>query len=290
MKAVLPQSKVCAGALALPPQTDRIIRIALEEDLADVGDITAGSIVPADAQLTAIVLLKEPAVVAGLAVFEKVLKSVDQSICFEAAIADGIRAEPGPVAHCRGPARAILAAERTALNLLQRLSGIATITARYVELAAPLGIEIRDTRKTTPGLRALEKWAVRIAGGTNHRFGLFDQFLIKDNHIRIAGITESIRRARAAHPGKLVEVEVTCTAELVEALAGKPDIILLDNMSPEQVRQAVALVAKAAFIEVSGGINAGNIKDYLIPGVNAISIGALTHSVKSVDISLEVEG
>jgi nicotinate-nucleotide pyrophosphorylase (carboxylating) len=191
----------------------------------------------------------------------------------------------------QGPAQVLLVAERTALNLLQKLSGVATATREYAKLANPHGIQILDTRKTTPGMRLLEKYAVRCAGGTNHRTGLFDAILIKDNHVSIAGgIKQAIQQSRAKYPNRPVEIEVERLDQLTEALDAKAEKILLDNMTPEQIKEAVRLTGGKAFLEVSGGVNLSNLSTYLIEGVNAISTGAITHSVRSLDISLEIGG
>jgi nicotinate-nucleotide pyrophosphorylase (carboxylating) len=272
-------------------ELSRLIERALAEDIS-TGDITGESIVPANAVATASLVLKEPAVIAGLKVFEMVMRKCDPRIVFEARLSDSERIAQAPscMARMEGNARALLAAERTALNIIQRLCGIATFTREFTELAAPHRIEILDTRKTTPGLRMLEKWAVKLGGGTNHRFGLYDAILIKDNHRAIAGgVVPAVERARKNKPNTPIEVEVNSIEQLKEALALKVERVMLDNMSPEQVKQAVTIAAGRTYIEVSGGVNLGNITDYLIAGVNGISIGALTHSVKNIDISLEFE-
>ena len=290
------------GAKALPAssfldgfnldQINALVDSWLVEDLGGAGDITAQSTIPSASRARATLCVKQPCVLAGLDLFALILRRLDTDVQFETLISDGsiIESVPASVARLEGGSRAILAAERTALNLLQRLSGIATITGKFVNLTKDAGIQILDTRKTTPGLRALEKRAVLIGGGTNHRFGLYDRILIKDNHIAVAGsVTEAVSRARLMFPEHAVEVEVTTFAQLQEALASQAETIMLDNMSPDMVREAVKQVDKHAFIEVSGGVNAENIQSYLIEGVNAISIGALTHSGKSIDISLEFE-
>lgn len=273
------------------PHVEAVIDQSFAEDLGN-GDITSEGVVPAQRISEAHLYIKEPAVVAGLAIFAQVLKRLDGDLFFEPLVPEAavVSQTPYLIANIKGSSRALLAGERTALNILQRLSGIATMTARFVALAKPHGISILDTRKTTPGLRILEKWAVMAGGGTNHRFGLYDQILIKDNHIRIAGsVREAVKRARAYRSAMPVEVEVASFEQLQEALSLKVERIMLDNMMPEQVRQAVAQIKGAAMVEVSGGINLSNLTQYLIPGVDAISIGALTHSVKNVDISLEIE-
>lgn len=284
----------------------RIIATALSEDLgipieelsgSDASslvsrDITSWATIPATATAKARMLVKAPGVVAGLEVASAVFHAVDPTIVFKTSARDGdaFSKVPTAIAEVNGPARSILIAERTALNLIQRMSGIATITRRLTEIVEPAGIRVVDTRKTTPGLRALEKYAVAVGGGTNHRYGLFDAVLIKDNHISIAGgITQAVTSVRKQCPGKPVEVEVSNIGELKEALAVTAETIMLDNMSPQMIAECVSIIAGRAFIEVSGGVTADTIEKYLVPGVDAISIGALTHSVRSLDISLEIE-
>lgn len=272
-------------------QVDRIINESLKEDIG-TGDLTSLATIPAHRVSRANLYIKEPAVIAGLSIFLRVLQKLDSAVVFEPLVSDGtyISETPYLAARVHGQSLALLAGERTALNLMQRLSGIATMTRQFVDLAKPYGIHILDTRKTMPGLRILDKWAVAAGGGDNHRFGLFDLILIKDNHINVAGgVTAAVNKSRAANPGRIVEVEVANQDQLQEALNLKVERIMLDNMTPAEVRRAVDFVAGAAFIEVSGGINLSNIRDYLIPGVNAISVGALTHSVKCTDISLKIE-
>lgn len=269
----------------------RLIDMALAEDIS-TGDITADAIVPEQSTSTASLVLKQPGVIAGLRVFEMVMKRCDAELSFEARVADSeqVLHVPYCLARMEGNSRAMLAAERTALNLIQRMSGIATMTRKYVDLAREHGIEILDTRKTTPGLRVLEKMAVKSGGGTNHRFGLYDQILIKDNHRAIAGgVRPAIMRARLNNPDLPIEIEVNTLEQLEEALGLSVERIMLDNMSPEEVKQAVEIAAGRTYIEVSGGISLETIENYLIAGVNGISVGALTHSVKNIDISLEFE-
>jgi nicotinate-nucleotide pyrophosphorylase (carboxylating) len=269
------------------------IDLAIREDLGDQRlDITTASIVRTDRTVSGSVYCKQEAVVAGLRVFAYVLNRFDSQITVEPKVAEGqyVDSSPSVIATFSGPAASVLRGERVALNLLQRMSAIATVTRQFVELTKPSGIDIRDTRKTTPGLRAFEREAVAIGGGQNHRFGLFDAILIKDNHIQIAGnIQTAIQHAREAHPTLPIEVEATTLTQVEQALEIGVASILLDNMSPLMIRSAVGIVHGACFIEVSGGINFKNIKNYLIEGVNAISIGALTHSAPNIDISLEVE-
>lgn len=286
---------------------ERTVLLALSEDTgvelpldsaAGVGsllrslDVTTSAIVPADATAKAVMLVKAPGVVAGLDVAEFVFRTLDPNCTFTALVKDGdeITNHRTPIARIEGNARAILLAERTALNLIQRLSGIATVARKFSAKARPLEIAIVDTRKTTPGLRTLEKFAVQVGGAANHRYGLYDAILIKDNHIRVAGgITPAIQAARTAQPGMPVEVETATLAQVEEALLQRAEKIMLDNMTPEMIMLAVRLINGRSLIEVSGGVNESNLASYLIPGVDAISIGALTHSVRSLDISLDIE-
>jgi nicotinate-nucleotide pyrophosphorylase (carboxylating) len=264
------------------------VRPWLAEDIGD-GDLTGDAVVDADARCAASLLLKEPGVLSGLAVSEAVFRELDAGVTFEPRCADGDVVEPGELARVEGRARAILAGERLSLNLLARLSGVATITRRYVEAVAGTGAAILDTRKTTPGLRALEKEAVRHGGGTNHRRGLYDGVLVKENHIRLAGgIGEAVARARSAGLPVEVEVEVETLAELDEALAAGAERILLDNMGVPDLLQAVAIVRGRAELEASGGITLANVRAVAETGVDYISIGALTHSARALDVSLEV--
>lgn len=279
----------------LQSDLEKVVRTALDEDFGQEGDITADSVIPADLQVTAEVLFKEAGVLAGLPVMQRVFEMVDPNVQFVPLVAEGTyiadKALPLKVATLTGSARSVLSAERTALNLIQRLSGIATMTHSFVKVARPFNIAILDTRKTTPGLRSLEKYAVRVGGGVNHRVGLFDRVLIKDNHVRIAGgVSEALKRARQTRPGDVVEVEVTTLAETEAAVSGGADIIMLDNMSPETIMEAIRIIGGRSFVEVSGGVKLSNLSHYLIQGVDAISVGALTHSIKSIDISLEIEG
>jgi nicotinate-nucleotide pyrophosphorylase (carboxylating) len=271
----------------------KAIEFALLEDLGQEGDVTSNSTIPETKQATATLIAKDDnSVICGLAVAEMVFKMVDPRLEFKALVEEGIFVEKAPVtvATIKGNARSILTAERTALNLMQRMSGIATSARLYAQKAKPFGIEILDTRKTAPGLRVFDKLAVRLGGGTNHRIGLYDQILIKDNHIACAGsITKAVAAARSLYRGKRIEVETTSLSEVQEALDSSCDIIMLDNMTPAQIVSCVELIQKKAQIEVSGGITLETLDRYLIAGVDFISVGSLTHSVKSIDISLEVE-
>ncbi len=261
------------------------IRAFLAEDVGD-GDVTTEAIVPADARLEASLLLKEQGVVCGLAPAEEVFRALDPDVEFEQLVRDGTAAS-GEVARVSGNARALLTGERTALNLLGRLSGIATLTRRYVDAVAGTGATILDTRKTTPGLRELEKLAVLAGGGTNHRFGLYDAILIKDNHLRLGGgIAQSVESARRT--GLPVEVECESLDDVRDALAAGADSILLDNMSPAGLREAVLLIDGRAKTEASGGVTLDNVRSIAETGVDFISVGALTHGARSLDVSMEV--
>lgn len=269
----------------------KILEGFLKEDIGS-GDITTNSIVPADTVSHGYIISRERGVVAGLPLAEMVFRMLDPGIEFRALAREGQIIEPGMVlAEVSGNARTILTGERLALNLLQRLSGIATRTARLVELTAGYNSSIVDTRKTTPGLRMLEKYAVRVGGGHNHRFGLFDAVLIKDNHIKIAGgIKKAVDAARLGCPHTArIEVEVEDLAGVKEALAAGADIIMLDNMEPGRMREAVDFIAGRALVEASGGISEENVRAAAEAGVDLISVGALTHSVKSLDISLDTK-
>jgi len=268
---------------------DNLIVLALEEDLP-AGDITTEAIVPASLETSAIFLAKEKGVLAGLQIAVRVLSAVDEEVKLTAAKNDGYQFSPGDIlAEISGRANSILKAERTALNFLQRLSGIATMTRAFVEEVKGTGAAILDTRKTTPGWRELEKYAVRVGGGKNHRMSLSDMMLIKDNHIRIAGgITAALEKAKEkVRPGVKIEIEATNLQEVEEALKGGADIIMLDNMKLEAIRQAVELVSGRVALEVSGKVNIKTVREIALTGVDFISVGALTHSFCSADISLE---
>ena len=259
------------------------IRAWLAEDVG-AGDATTLSVIDEDATCEARIILKEHGVVCGLEVAAAVFESLSARLEPLAADGDSLH---GPVARVTGPARAVLTGERLALNLLGRLSGIATLTRRYVDAVEGAGATILDTRKTTPGLRDLEKQAVRCGGGTNHRFRLDDGVLIKDNHLRVAGsIGDAVARARGA--GLPVEVECDTIAQVGEAVEAGADRILLDNMTPGELREAVALVAGRAELEASGGVNLDTVRAIAETGVDFISVGALTHSARALDVSLEV--
>ncbi|WP_334110605.1 carboxylating nicotinate-nucleotide diphosphorylase [Thermodesulfitimonas autotrophica] len=275
---------------ALVAGLDRLIDMALREDLGP-GDITTESIVPETLWARAEFIAKEEGVVAGLPVAGRVFRRLDPETEFRAEVAEGSAVKAGAVlAVVAGRARTILTGERVALNFVRHLSGIATRTRRLVAAVEGLRAVVLDTRKITPGLRALEKYAVRAGGGRNHRFGLFDGILIKDNHIRAAGgIREAVARARARAPHTLkVEVEVQSLDEVEEALAAGADIIMLDNMPVAAMREAVRCIGGRALVEASGGITEENVREVAATGVDFISAGALTHSARALDISLEI--
>ena len=270
---------------------DRIIDTALAEDI-HTGDITTLSVLPQPRVMRARLIAKEPMVLAGVAVAERVFARLDPSTRFSAAFADGDRLETGDViARIEGDAAALLQGERVSLNLMQRMCGIATQTAAYVKQIEGTGARVVDTRKTTPGLRVLEKYAVRVGGGTNHRTGLYDGVLIKENHIAAAGgILEAVRLARAYIPHTLkIEVETETLDQVSLALLAGADIIMLDNMSLAQMAEAVELIGKQALVEASGGVNLQSIRAIAETGVDIISVGALTHSVRAADISMLME-
>ncbi len=266
-----------------------LVARALAEDIGR-GDVTSRVVVDADLAARGVILAKAPLVVAGLDVAFEVFRQCDPDVIVDVRWGDGAHCDRGEtVAVVTGRARALLTAERTALNLLQRLSGIATLTAAYVDAAAGR-ITVLDTRKTTPTLRALEKYAVRCGGGTNHRFGLDDAILIKDNHKRLAGgITPAVTRALAAATGLRVEVEVETLAELDEALAAGATSVLLDNFTTYDLRRAVERVAGRARLEVSGGVTRERVPEIASTGADTVSVGALTHSAPAVDLSFELE-
>jgi nicotinate-nucleotide pyrophosphorylase (carboxylating) len=270
---------------------DPVVRMALAEDLGRAGDVTAQACIPADARMRAVFAARKPGVLAGIGCVRSAVLMLDPPATVRLLLEDGDAFEAGAVlAEVEANARSLLAAERAALNLLGRLCGIATLTRTYVETVAGTGAVITDTRKTTPGLRSLEKHAVACGGGVNHRFGLDDAILIKDNHVALAGgVGEAVRRARAV-AGHLmkVEVEIDRLDQLEEALAEAPDVIMLDNFSLEDLRTAVARVNGRVTLEASGGVTLSTLRAIAETGVNVISVGALTHSAASLDIGLDV--
>jgi nicotinate-nucleotide pyrophosphorylase (carboxylating) len=274
-------------------ELQRLVEAALAEDVG-AGDLTTQATVPAGCQARGHIVARERLVVAGLRVAEAVFGLLSPSLQTRRAAGDGQWVQPGDtLLHLAGPAAALLTGERVALNFLQRLSGIATLTRLYVEAVAGTPAVILDTRKTTPGLRRLEKYAVTCGGGRNHRAGLFDAVLIKDNHLVVLRqeppnpIAAAVRRARAGYPAARIEVEADGLAQVEQAVAAGADVILLDNMDPVQLRQAVQIVGGRAKTEASGGINLSNVRQVAEAGVDAISIGALTHSARAVDLALD---
>jgi nicotinate-nucleotide pyrophosphorylase (carboxylating) len=278
---------------AAAPDIAAIVRRALEEDLGD-GDVTTECTVAPEARLRGEFVAKQAGVIAGLEAARLTFASLDEDTLFTAHAAEGSAVARGQVvATVEGHGRALLSGERTALNLLQRMSGIASLTRQFVDAVAGTRAVILDTRKTAPGLRVLDKWAVRLGGGQNHRFGLFDMVLIKDNHIAAVGgdLGEAVRRVRAGDSRRRpIEVEVTSEAQLRQALALEPpvDRILLDNMTPPEMRAAVQLAAGRVPLEASGNVSLENVAQVAATGVDYISIGALTHSVRALDVSLEL--
>lgn len=270
-------------------QIDKIIELALSEDIGS-GDITTLSTIPASTTAYGKFIAKEDMIVCGMEIAEKVFKIIDNTVDFKALCSDGYCAKKGDVlAEVSGNARSMLTAERTALNIMQRLSGVATRTAECVKMVEGTGAKIADTRKTTPGMRALEKYAVRVGGGTNHRFNLADGVLIKDNHIAAAGgIKNAVENSRKIIPHTLkIEVEVETFEQLNEALEAGADIIMLDNMSDADMKKAAGIVNGRALLEASGNMDKRNLREVAETGVDIISIGALTHTIKAADISLK---
>jgi len=271
-------------------QLEQIIDRCLAEDVG-TGDVTTAAVAEAGLVSCGYIWTKEPGVIAGLPVAAAVFRRLDPVVDWQTRVADGDEVAAGTLlAVVEGPAGAILTGERLALNFLQRLSGIATVTARLVQATLPHQVRVVDTRKTTPGLRWLEKYAVRRGGGHNHRFGLYDAVLLKDNHIKLAGgVARAVTLAKQAVPHTMkVEVEVEDLAGVKQALDAGADIIMLDNMDPETMRQAVNLIGKQAIVEASGGISLGNIEAVAATGVQVISVGSLTHSAPALDISLDI--
>lgn len=271
---------------ALTADSADTVARALAEDLGD-GDVTTAATVLAETRAQAVIRQKAPGVIYGLDVAEQVFRSLDPDATFTREVAEGVWRESGEVLRIAGRARALLSGERTALNFLQRLSGVATMAARAVQAIDGTAARILDTRKTTPGLRALEKAAVAAGGATNHRAGLYDAILIKENHAALAGgVGEAVRRAREHAPELPLEVECRDLAEVDEALAAGAPRLLLDNMSPDQLRRAVGHVAGRAELEASGGVTLQTLREVASTGVDFVSVGALTHSAPALDLSL----
>ena len=275
---------------ALAPETvDRLIEAALSEDIG-AGDVTTDALIPMDMTCRGKIVCKEDGVIAGLTVAQRVFHLVDRRIQFDLKTKDGERVQSDQiVARLHGPARGILRGERVGLNFLQHLSGIATLTAKFVKAVDGTKTKILDTRKTTPGLRALEKYATRMGGAVNHRMGLYDAVLIKDTHLALTGgIGTALRSARKAYPDGEVNVEVSNLQELDQALSDKAGRILLDNFAPGQVREAMQVIRGRAIVEISGGVQVTNARAYALAGADYISVGALTHSATALDFSMKV--
>ncbi|QFT33601.1 putative nicotinate-nucleotide pyrophosphorylase [carboxylating] [Labrenzia sp. THAF82] len=271
---------------------DEAVKSALLEDWGRAGDVTSQATLPSTATARAVIAARKPGVLAGAGCAESAFRQTDTRLQFDLARNDGDRLAPGDiVAHIEGPARALLAAERVALNFLGHLSGIATATSLFADQIAHTKADIVCTRKTTPGLRAFEKYAVKCGGGANHRFGLDDAVLIKDNHIAVAGgVTNAIEAAKA-FAGHLVkiEVEVDTLAQLEEALAAAPDVVMLDNMPPETLEKAVGIANGKVLLEASGGIELDTVRAVAESGVDLISSGWITHSAPVLDLGLDIE-
>lgn len=280
----------------LDPETVRMIcRAALAEDVGR-GDATTDSIVPPDLDAVGVVACREPCVCAGLPVLQAVFLELDPDASVEPLVEEGAFCEgPCDLVEIRASARALLTGERTALNFLQRLSGIATLTRRYVDAARPWDVDILDTRKTTPGLRVLEKYAVAVGGGRNHRYGLYDQILVKDNHLKVASIegpdavARAVRLCRAEHPDLEIEVEADSLEVVDAAVEAGADIVMLDNMGVEEMAEAVRRIDGRAIVEASGGITLKDVPAVAATGVDWISVGALTHSAPAVDLTMRIE-
>jgi nicotinate-nucleotide pyrophosphorylase (carboxylating) len=271
---------------------DRLIELSLDEDLGAAGDVTSNALVPPDAMGTGELVAKEQLVLAGLEAFSRVFRYVDPEVQVEFLRQDGQEIKPKVVAaKVSGRLRSLLAAERTALNLVQRMSGIATLAQQAMTVVRGSKLKVLDTRKTAPGMRSLSKEAVRLGGAANHRFGLFDGVLIKDNHIAAVGgsIKEALRRARAHAPRLVkIEIEVTNLKQLAEAIEEGADVVMLDNMDDELIRKAVALAAGRVPLEVSGGVTLDRLPRLAKLGVDFVSMGSLTHSARAMDLSLEI--
>ncbi len=270
---------------------DRIITAALNEDIG-TGDITTNLIIPGNQKAKAYFLVKEDGIIAGLPAAKKVFQKLDKNISWKYLAKEGGFVKAGTrIAEVSGKLRALLTGERTALNLLQRISGIATITSVFVETIKGTSAKILDTRKTVPGMRVLDKYAVKIGGGTNHRFGLYDMVLIKDNHIKAAGsISNAVSKIKSGLKNKIkIEVETSNLEEVGEAINSKIDIIMLDNMTIENMKEAVKIINGKIKTEASGNVNLQTVRAIAETGVDFISVGALTHSVKALDISMKIE-
>jgi len=277
---------------------NHLISLALKEDLGSKGDITTQTLIPANHKSSAFIIAKEPGIIAGLHLISAIYKRLSRQIKVTLKVKDGSRVKPGQVvATIKGPTRAILTGERTVLNFLQRLSGIATLTSQFATQAKPHGVKILDTRKTVPGWRLLDKYAVKSGGGFNHRIGLYDAFLIKNNHLSVLGGINKVPLPNLMGKRLPVEIEVSNLNQFVLALSllhlmpVPRAVIMLDNMTPAQIKEAVVIknkIGRQVLLEASGGINLNNIKKYLSTGIDCISIGALTHSPRALDIALRI--
>jgi nicotinate-nucleotide pyrophosphorylase (carboxylating) len=275
-----------------PPVTvvQAVVRDALEEDFGALGDLTSLAVVPEDARGAARFVARQAGVLAGTAAASEVFRQVDATVVVRWRATDGDAVAAGAeLGRVEGTVRSLLGAERTALNLLCHCSGVATLTRRFVDAVAGTGARIRDTRKTMPGLRALEKAAVRAGGGFNHRENLSDAVLIKDNHLARLPLPDAVEQARSAWPGRVVEVECDSLDQVAEAKAAGPDLVLLDNMPPAEVGEAVAVLGGAIPIEVSGGVDLETVRAYADAGADFISVGAITHSAPILDLALDME-
>lgn len=276
-----------------PTEVVRTVKAALAEDLGPEGlDVTSAATVPSDQTDVAELVARADGVLAGIAVAIAVFELVDARVEVLTKVADGAEVRPGEViATVSGPTRGLLTAERTALNLLCRMSGVATHTRAWVDAVAGTGVQVLDTRKTTPGLRSLEKYAVRAGGGANKRMGLYDVAMVKDNHARAAGgVAQAFARVRAAYPYLPVQVEVADLAEAVAAVEAGASFLLCDNMSPQRLREVVAAVGERVELEATGNLTLATAKEYAETGVNYLSVGALTHSSPILDIALDLDG
>ncbi len=273
----------------IPPNVVDSIRSALEEDIGQ-GDLTTSLLIPEDSESKAQFIAKGSFVLAGLPFAQEVFRILDSSILSEAFYKEGSKIQPGSIiAEVSGKTRAILSGERVSLNILQRLSGIATLTKMFVERIGGLKVKIVDTRKTTPCLRFMEKYAVRVGGGYNHRLGLFDGILIKDNHIEAVGsIKEAVRLAKKGHHLSRIEVEVKNIQEVEEAIEAGTEIVMIDNMSVDNMKEAVKITKGRVILEASGNVRLDNVREIAEAGVDLISVGALTHSAVAADISLKI--
>lgn len=270
---------------------EKVISAALKEDIGK-GDVTTELLIPKKEKAAAYFIAKQDGIIAGLDIAKLVFKKLDKKIQWENFVEDCTKVKAGTkIAEVKGSVRALLSGERTALNFLQRMSGIATLTSVYVEKISGTNAKILDTRKTVPGLRLFDKFAVKCGGGTNHRIGLFDMVMIKDNHIKAAGsITKAVNKIRKSIPKKMkIEVETTNIREVEEALKLNVDVIMLDNMNLNGMKEAVRLINKKCFVEASGGVNLETVRAIAETGVDFISVGALTHSVNALDISMKIK-